>query len=187
VRELTATEIITLWETAYPYHPIDRALTILHTAMPGHTRDDLAALPLGKLDSLLLSLRIATFGDRLSGTSRCPNCEEKAEFEISCHALNGDDVTPQRKTFRQGDCRITIRPLNSFDLAAAARESTLQQTRQVLLQRCATELSRQGAAAELESLPPELAATIAEKALVVDPQAEKLLDLTCRTCLLPVE
>lgn len=65
MRPLTNFEIIELWESASMLHPIDRVLAILQKDLEPYSRDELAALPLGSRDVLLLALRRATFGSTL--------------------------------------------------------------------------------------------------------------------------
>lgn len=182
MRALTASEIIQLWETACRFHPIDQALSVLRVVMPDHSRDELAALTLGQRDSLLLALRRITFGDTLPGKSHCPHCGETVEFELSCSALQQDFVVPKQKTVSQDDYTFQIRPLNSFDLAAAADETTLQRARDLLLQRCSSDIHYQGKSIDFDKLPKEIEKAISKTALEADPQAEKLLDLNCPSC-----
>src|SRR3569833_2506692 len=82
---LAARDIIEIWETAQHHHPVDRALALLTAAEPQHTRDELAALPLGERDRRLLALRTQSFGDRLSGHSACPRCNERVEYNHTSH------------------------------------------------------------------------------------------------------
>ncbi len=182
MRALTASEIIQLWETAYRFHPIDRALSILQQVMPEHNRDALAAMPLGQRDALLLSLRQATFGDALPGKDHCPQCNETVEFELSCTSLAANMTEPQHKRLSRDSYSITTRPLNSFDLAAAARATTQQQARDLLLQRCVVESRYHDKTIATETLPLEIENSITETALAADPQAEMMLDLSCPAC-----
>lgn len=182
MRALTADEIIQTWETAYRFHPIDQALSILLLVMPEHNRDELAALPLGQRDTLLLALRRATFGESLPGKSHCPQCGEAVEFELSCSALAADVSEPQYKHISHDGYSMTIRPLNSFDLAAAAGKTSVQQAHDLLLRRCVAEARYQGKMIEPETLPQEIENSITETALTADPQAEMLLDLNCPAC-----
>jgi len=150
--------------------------------MPDHSRDELAALPLGQRDLLLLALRKITFGDTLPGKSHCPHCSETVEFELSCSALEQDFAEPRQKTVSQDGYTFEVRPLNSFDLAAAADETTLQRARDLLLQRCSFNVHYQGKSIDFDKLPKEIEKTISKTALAVDPQAEKLLNLNCPSC-----
>ena len=182
MRALTVSEIIQLWETAYRYHPVDQALSMLLPVLPDHGRDELAALTLGQRDALLLALRRVTFGDVLPGTSHCPQCAGTIEFELSCSALQTDVIEPHQECLRQDGYSVTVRPLNSFDLAAAAGETTISDTRDVLLRRCASDARFQDKAIALDALPGEIENRIAETALAADSLAEMLLDLNCPDC-----
>lgn len=182
MRALTASEIIQLWETAYRFHPIDRALSILQMVMPEHDRGELAALPLGQRDALLLALRQAKFGDALPGKSHCPQCAEAVEFELSCTTLTTGMTEPQHKHLSWDDYSVTVRPLNSFDLAAAAGASTLQQARDLLLQRSVLDVHYQGETITVNKLPDELENCINDEVLAADPQAEMVIDLNCPAC-----
>ena len=182
MRALAAAEILQLWETACRFHPVDQALSVLLLAVPGSSRDDLAALPLGQRDAALLAVRQATFGDALPGKSRCPRCDETVEFELSCRALLANPVEPRSRHFNQDGYSVNVRPLNSFDLAAAASESTLRQARAVLLERCLSDLSFEDRAIDPDALPPVIKHRIAATVQATDPHAEILLDLDCPAC-----
>lgn len=182
MRALSASEIIQLWETAYRFHPIDQALSILLLAMPNHTYDELASLPVGQRDARLLALRQATFGDALPSNNQCPCCQETVEFELSCTALRADAAEPQPLQFTQDGYCVTVRPLNSYDLAAAASATTLHQAREVLLQRCLSNLNYEDEPVTHDALPTAIKDRITAAALEADPQAEILLDLNCPAC-----
>ena len=182
MRALTVSEIIQLWETACRYHPVDQALSMLQPVLPDHSRDQLAAMTLGQRDALLLSLRKATFGDALPGTSHCPACSGTIEFELNCSELQNDVVEPHEERLLQDGYSVTIRPLNSFDLAAAAGASSARQSRAMLLSRCVSDACYRDKTIELDALPAEIENRIAETALAADTQAEILLDLDCPDC-----
>lgn len=182
MRALTVSEIIQLWETACRYHPVDRALSMLQAVLPGQSREELAALPLGQRDALLLSLRRATFGDLLPGTSHCPACSGTIEFELNCSSLQTGPIDPHQEKLSQDGYSMTIRPLNSFDLAAAASVETALQSRAVLLSRCVSAAYFRDQAIEAAALPAEIQSHVAETALAADAQAEMLLDLDCPDC-----
>ena len=182
MRALTASEIIHLWETAYRFHPIDQALSIVQQVMPGHSREQLAEMPLGQRDALLLSLRQLTFGDVLPGKDNCPQCNETVEFALSCTALLANTPEAQRKRLVVDEYDVTVRPLTSYDLGVAANASTLQGARSLLLERCVDKARFQGVTTPLQALPTSLQNRIAETALATDPQAETVLELSCPSC-----
>jgi hypothetical protein len=187
MRALTAPDIIELWETAYRFHPIDQALSMLQQAMPECQRDELAAMPLGQRDAHLLALRQATFGDALPGKIRCTQCHEEVEFELSCAALADDATKPQHKCVSRDGYSVTVRPLNSIDLAAAAMAHSLDHARELLLHRCVVEAQFQNQNIDIETLPLAIAEGITETALAADPQAEKLVDFYCPACHHPLQ
>jgi len=180
---LAARDIIEIWETAQHHHPVDRALALLTAAEPQHTRDELAALPLGERDRRLLALRAQSFGDRLSGHSACPRCNERVEFDLSCRVLQSPAVASscERMTHME-NYSLRVRALNSFDLAAAADACDVAEARRILSQRCLVEARCNDEPVEVDALPAAVSDHIAEAALAADPQAEWLLDLTCPAC-----
>lgn len=175
-------DILTVWETAHRYHPVDQALALLMAAEPEHTRDELAALPLGRRDARLLALRLATFGDTLNSRDACPTCSEPVEFEISCSALHTPDVQASERTLNAAGYQLRLRPLTSFDVAAAAGAVDVEAARRILLQRCISEARRNDAIVDVDELPDAVGAEIAQAALLADPQAELLFDLACPAC-----
>jgi len=182
VRALTVSEIIQLWETACRYHPVDQALSMLQAVLPEQSREELAALPLGQRDALLLSMRRATFGNALPGTSRCPACSGTIEFELNCGSLQTGATGPHQEQLIHDGYSITIRPLDSFDLAAAASAETASQSRAVLLSRCVSAVLYKDQVMEAAALPVEIQSRVAESALAADSQAEILLELDCPDC-----
>lgn len=182
MRALTAAEIVRLWETASRYHPVDRALAILQTVLPDLGHDELAALPLGQRGALLLALRRATFGDLLPGVDHCPACAAKVEFELRCRDLLMDAVEARPQHLSVDGYQLTVRPINSLDLAESASAATADDARSVLLQRCVTEARYQDTSLAPGQLPEKIAEQVPGAALAADPGAEILLDLECPDC-----
>ena len=182
MRALTAPDIIRLWETAFRHHPVDRALAMLQAALPERSRDQLAELTLGQRDNLLLALRRATFGNVLPGTSECPGCRRTIEFDLDCGALLAGHDDPHPEQLDLDGYRITVRPLNSFDLAAAARAGSVAESRAVLLERCVSEARFRDRPIAAEALPAAIERRVAESTLASDSGAETLLSLDCPDC-----
>ncbi|MCP4450797.1 MAG: hypothetical protein GY809_05005 [Planctomycetes bacterium] len=182
MRALTPTEIIRLWEAAYRLHPIDQVLSILLPVMREQNRNELAALPLSQRNALLLTLRRATFGDALPGKNHCPECSEMVEFELSCRELATDATKPEHKHISLEGYSVTIRPLNSFDLAAAACATALHHARDLLLQRCVVEARHHDKIITPATLPEGIRSRVTETVAAADPQAEILLNLNCPSC-----
>lgn len=155
---------------------------MLQPVLPDQGREELAAFSIGQRDSLLLKLRQATFGDLLEGVSHCPVCASTVEFELSCAALRSGFTVPCPQQLNERGYSLMIRPLNSFDLAEAAKAETGKESRAVLLQRCVSEALYKGQPVALGALPGEIEQRIAETALAADSQAEMLLDMECPEC-----
>jgi len=183
MRALAGSDILALWETARGYHPVDRALALLAAAEPTASHGELAALPLGQRDQHLIALRRLTFGDCLPGRTRCPHCNEAVEFELSCGTLLGASPNATlEQTLRVDGYELCLKPLNSYDLAAAAQAPDLNEAHRILLTRCVVEAWLDSLVIPVEDLPIEIAVPIAQTLADNDPQAELLVDLTCPAC-----
>jgi hypothetical protein len=182
MRSLGDADILAVWEIAHRYHPVDQALALLMTAEPGHTRDELAALPLGQRDARLLALRQVLFGDTVNSCGICPRCHETMEFEIDCGALRTPEAGAHERTLHAEGHQLRVRPLSSFDLAAAAGSTDVAAARRILLQCCVVEAPCNNETVTVDALPETLHAAIAQAALAADPQAELLFDLICPAC-----
>lgn len=182
MRALAAADILQVWEAAHSRHPVDQGLALLMAAKPECSRDELAALPLGDRDRLLLTLREISFGDRLDGRSECPHCDAAVEFEFACSALHSKPHEPEERVVLADDYTLRVRPLNSFDVAAAAGAGDVPAARRVLLHRCVIDAQRSGAVVDMGALPETVSTAVAEAALAADPMAELLLDLACPAC-----
>ena len=171
MRRLDPHELLRLWESGVALHPIDRALAIL--ADPQAAR-----LPLGTRDARLLALRAATLGDRLAATEQCPGCGEPVDLALSCRALvEGSPPAPPEWTVEHADLRISVRPLDSLDAAAAAGEPDVEAAAAALLERAVVAVEPAGA-----PLPDDAVEAVTASLAEHDPGAELLIDLTCPAC-----
>lgn len=182
MRALAAADILQIWETAHRYHPVDQALALLIAAEPEYSRDELAALPLGDRDRHLLTLRQLSFGDRLNACSECPHCNEWVEFDFACSTLHSGADKSQERAVQLDDYTLRVRPLNSFDVAAAASAADVPAARRILLRRCVIDAQHCGVAVDTDALPETVSTAVAEAASAADPKAELLLDLACPAC-----
>jgi hypothetical protein len=184
MRPLSALDLIGIWERGDPLPPCDRALAILATALPDESPEALAGLSLGRRDSLLLSLRAATLGDRIEGVSPCPGCGEWLEFAIrvsDIRAPGADAPEPEHAVQFEGfDLRFRL--LNSRDLAAAAACPDVALARRLLIQRCVRHASKEDVHVPAAELPSPVVEMLAAHLAECDPQAEVLLHLSCPVC-----
>lgn len=173
MRTLSNRDFLELWERGSALHPLDRALLVLSTALPGERYDSLAMWPLGSRNAALKNVRCACFGPTLEGWIACPQCGERLEFSIDATSIDSD--APHNDA-QADDLRMnghTFRPLNSRDLAAIANApnehaATLQLAHQCCLQDA--EFSED----DLEVIGTQLAQA--------DPLSETLLNFACATC-----
>ena len=181
MQALSPEQILALWETSRPQHPLDRPLTILAAATPGESRAALADLPIGERDARLLELRALVFGPRAEGFAECPHCAERVEFPLDLAALApspggrasaSPSDAPAEHTMETNGVSLRFRMPTSRDLAAAATAIEKADSLRLLVQRCSAQ----------EDLPDETIAALSRAMLEADPQAEITLRLTCPAC-----
>lgn len=70
-------------------------------------------MPTIDLNSVLISIRIASFGERIDVDSTCPKCNNSATYEIDCRTLldKTPDINVYHKELTQGDLIFRFRPL----------------------------------------------------------------------------
>jgi hypothetical protein len=183
----TASELLTVWESARAQPVTTKALMLL-AAAAGDTQD-LAKLSVGGRDARLLALREALFGSRLAGVTDCPKCGLQLELSIDASNLRTEPEKPAVETLMvsNGNYEARFRLPNSEDLAAIADARETDQTAGVhmLLSRCLVEVRRHGRRKTLDSfdsLPQSLIDAIGAEMERADPQANVQLQLNCADC-----
>jgi hypothetical protein len=187
MRPLRAGDILKAWEIGQSQHPLDRALTILEIAYPDRSREELACLPVGTRDRLLLAARAATAGDRFDGHDACPSCGEAVEFALALAdllAAGSDDAPGQDAVFRfaTGEMAIEYRLPTSLDQAAAAGSADIEAARALLVARCIVRASRVGVEVSIDHVPEAVVAAVESELAARDPLADITLDLACPAC-----
>ena len=162
--ELSATATLDLWQAVEERDPVERSLAL--AAASGRDLDELAALPIGQRDALLLELHA---GEALAATAECPACGEQAEFAIEAHELIARGRSAEEPVPVES---VVWRSPDSRDVAAAAAADDAEAAERVLLERCA------GAA----DLPAEVRAAVVRAMAEADPLAEVLVDVSCPAC-----
>lgn len=65
------------------------------------------------IDSVLVAIRIASYGHELEIESKCPHCEEENDFTMDLRTIMENISSPDyTKTVQQGDIEVFFRPLN---------------------------------------------------------------------------
>lgn len=184
MRPLTASTLLALWENGLAQPPLQRALALLIAAYPDTSPATLAAFPLGQRDACLLTLRAATFGERLNSLVPCPKCGERLELSFDINDIRAGDFPPLNDgltpdlSLTVDDYALTFRLPNSLDLAALA--DTVNPTARHLLDRCLITATRAGN--PTRDLPPHVEQALTAAMSAADPQADVQLALTCPVC-----
>jgi hypothetical protein len=185
VRALSARDVLLVWEAGRERHPVDRALLLLAAGLPRCTRDELAALPVGQRDALLLTLRERTLGGTLHCFVRCPQCGGSLEFSADVGELRVvDPFAPVERehALRADGFDVRFRLLDSRDLAAVAGHPEPAVARRMLLERCVVQAHGDGGAVPPDRLPEPVLARLGAALVERDPQSELEFNLACGGC-----
>ncbi len=187
LRALSASDLLNLMEQGAGLAPAGQALLMLRTSLPHTPPEELAALPLGRRDALLIQLRQRTLGDRIEGLAACPACGERVEMDFSLQDLldTCPGITPNAPDFcrlEAEDCQVTFRLPNSTDLADLHTAPNLPAARMRLLQNCLIEASRDGRPVQPGDLPEQVIAALSIQLEQADPLASANIPLACPAC-----
>jgi hypothetical protein len=183
----TLAMLLSVWESSYHKHPIERALALLDAAWPEVGTGDWARAPIGQRDCGLLGLHESLFGGELGTTTRCPRCTERLESsfavdDIRVRAPAAPAIQPPRQLSEQ-DYEIDYRLPTSEDLLEilASGIDTEAATRE-LLRRCVLNAQQANQPIDPITLPLPILARLGEQMSREDPEAEMCLRLTCPSC-----
>ena len=144
------------------------------------------SLTVGDREALLLHLRAALFGDRLSCVIDCPECGEAMDVDllVSDLLLPPYDEVSERHTIvlPAGRGEAEVRLVTGADQEAAARCGGGDAGLEELIGRCVLDV-RGGDG----TVPPlVLAEAVSDSLAGLDPQAEITVDAACPTCDEPI-
>ena len=189
MRRLTAREIVAVWDAGTGRSAVGRALATVSVCLPDWSVAELAALPLGFRDALLLELHGVTFGPRLNSLSACPGCGVQVEFSISLADLPGrpgvEDmvVPPAHLTLLTRGLSVTYRLPDSTDLDAIAAAPDPEAAVAILARRCVVSVSLEGTqAGDVRPLPAELIGELEAEMARQQPWADIEVGLSCPSC-----
>jgi hypothetical protein len=138
VRELSASEILDVWERGRGRTLAERAVELLaaggHPAAPDE-------ISVGERDALLAELRERTFGPSLEAVVSCPSCGELVEAALALADLRVEADRSGREVLELevGGSRVEVRLPTAADLVAVADAPDLDEGRVMLLERCLLE------------------------------------------------
>jgi hypothetical protein len=172
---LAGQQLLAAWELSRVLPEDEAVLSLLTLAWPERSTEELARLPLGERNALLLEMRAAVFGPRMEGFAICPECGAELELTADPRAL----VQALRSEPAEASAEIAgyhMRPVNSLDLMASSYAASEEEARRILLARSlgleAHELAELG----------ESAAALAERFERVNASAEIRVRLECAGC-----
>lgn len=183
-QSLSSCELLNIWEKGQYEAPPQRALMLLAGFCKKKMPEDLARLPIGVRDALLLSLREKIFGQNFSGLATCPGCGQWLEASFSSEEIRmtASSEAGQSLSAEMDDYVVHFRLPDTLDLIAIVEISDRDEATQALLGRCILDASYRGEEIAFDALPE----TVHEAALKLmnesDPQADVQLDLCCPEC-----
>ena len=163
---VTELALLSAWESAYGRLAPDRAVT-LAAAATGLPFEDVADLPLGACDLLLLQLREQCFGPQLDGLAECPRCDTELDVRIDVDELRVRGAGGDRSVEVAGRT-VRLRALTSHDIRSAGGD------RDRLLAQCVV--------GEPAAPSRDLLDAVEAHLDVLDPQAAPTIDLDCPSC-----
>lgn len=181
---LTSAELLQAWESALDLPNLQRELALLGPACPEYNGQALAALPLGRRDNLLLTLREWTFGPRLTALTDCPGCAARVELEFTTSEIRVPQLEEISASYELevDGMRMRFRLPDSLDLAAVSANQTQPGRRSLLLERCLLAAENAGQPIPLGELPEVVIQAIVTEMARLDGQADVRLSLACPAC-----
>lgn len=174
-------DVLGIWERGEGQPAWHRALALLARGSAETT--ELASIPIGRRDALLLDLREQTFGRTFTGVTRCPSCAEEIELTFDAEEVRRRGVeAPASFEVTTGAYAMTLRLPGTADLAQIADAKSIAAARVALFTRCVIAASRDGVAIDAEAIPPDVIDVAAAQMGALDPQADVALDVTCPSC-----
>lgn len=87
MRELSALELLEVWERGRPALPVERALLLLEAVQPSEPPGSVAAWSIGRRDAALIELRRRWFGEAIECATQCGACGETLELTMNAAEL----------------------------------------------------------------------------------------------------
>jgi hypothetical protein len=179
---LTASTLLSVWERGVGQSSVTQALSLLAEAIPKTAVSELARLPIGRRDVLLLALREQLFGSRVQTVVVCPQCQDHLDlvFEIDQIRVPVKGESQEEFACDDDDYQATFRLPTSEDLLMVVQEPEPGAAKQLLLERCLLRVLHRG---EVSSeLSTSLTERVIKRMAEVDPQGDVELAVTCAAC-----
>ncbi|HWG19563.1 MAG TPA: hypothetical protein VG225_03470 [Terracidiphilus sp.] len=135
MRALMGEAMLQAWERSRALPRQEGALAMLSVACPEYPMHELASLPLGERNALLLEVRAITLGRRIEGFAVCPECGAQLEFVLDASELAKGLGTPPAEDVEDLAAAWPMRPANTLDMLASSTAGNEEQARSILLAR----------------------------------------------------
>lgn len=185
MRNLSAFDVIEIWERGEGRFVNDTALSLLSTAFTDKRLGEIANWSIGERDSRLLELRKETFGKKLDGFAECPDCSEQLEFSMFVDDINvtrNKDIGNEIHKLIVGDTEVEFRSVTGIDLKEVSAYAYLEDARTVLIERVVLKATHNGKNITPGKLPEGVMQALSESMAEYDPQAEIIIELNCPAC-----
>jgi hypothetical protein len=183
---LTPEKILGIYEACQGQRESDQALIILHHALPDATPDNLADLPLGQRDGLLMQVHRTLFGSSPKVPAVCPACGDQFEAVVAIDKLLPEDWAPGGpSTFNLtvGPLQIEARPNCTRDLDAIPPDQIFwPETRRKLIEAAVLKVLDGAREVPKDSLDDAAIDAIGDARTSADPLADIWLQLECEMC-----
>jgi hypothetical protein len=179
---LSDEQVVRVWTHGQGRHPLDRALLVLAVAFPEASWDELAHLPLGSRDALLLDLYASSFGTAVDVLTGCPRCGAWLELALTTGELRLPLSPTPGVSVELAAWRLELRRPDSTDLAAVLAVGDPRLARETLLRRLVVAASYGDADVPPAHVPMELLEEAVPALETPDAQADLLFALECPTC-----
>jgi len=182
---LTARRALDAWERGQRSDSQGRALALLSAVLPEMSREQLARLPVGQRDALLMRLRERTYGTQIKGFALCPKCGVRLEFglDLQNYAVTKslEHKIPPEELVVDG-YEIRFRVPDSIDLAYIAQFPDVGTARLVLLGRCLLAAHKDGHPVAAHELPEPVIEKLGDRMEELDPLSYLSLSIECARC-----
>jgi uncharacterized protein YbaR (Trm112 family) len=181
---VTTAELLTAWERGLSQSGARRLLTLLATAHPDVSDEQLLKLSIGQRDGLALKLRETLFGSQLTSIAACPVCNERLEFSLDVADIK---ITPSSSVqeslaLQLEGIDLEFRLPDSQDLMIIEAGSSVDEARRLLFERCLLSVVKAGKTLPVNKLSETILDKVEAAMSDADPQANVQLDLCCPAC-----